>query len=125
MHSGCTGLVIFASISDRLRDRSALIIITEIIGLIGLIVLIEVRSVQLRYVFSFISLSGALSGGPLILCWLIDNSPLEVSCPYTNDFEANRLEGTSKLGLGDQWMGKYCPFDCKPTLHSHIRPANV
>jgi predicted MFS family arabinose efflux permease len=83
--SGTAGLIIFAYLSDRLRDRSALIIVAEVIGLIGLVVMIEAPSLKLRYAFAFISLSGALSGGPLIVCWLIDNSPLAVGfwqyCP--------------------------------------------
>jgi hypothetical protein len=65
--------------SDRLRDRSGLLIIAEVVAIIGLIVMFETKSLSVKYAFSFISLAGAFTGGPLLLCWLIDNSPLAVS----------------------------------------------
>ncbi|KAE9964213.1 hypothetical protein EG327_001039, partial [Venturia inaequalis] len=62
-------------LSDRLRERSLIIVTAMVLSIIGSIVLISSRNARLRYAFVHVCMMGAGAGGPLVASWLTDNVP--------------------------------------------------
>lgn len=62
-------------LSDRLHQRSLIIVTAMALSIIGFIVLISSPNPRLRYVFVHVCMMGAGVGGPLVASWLTDNVP--------------------------------------------------
>lgn len=72
---GAVGLVIFVIISDKTKERSIVVTCSIGVAMIGLIVMAVSDNPRLRYGFVHVALAGAFTAGPLIVAWLVTNSP--------------------------------------------------
>ena len=72
---GAVGLVVFVVISDRTKERSIVVACSIGIAMMGLIVMAVSTNPRLRYGFVHVALAGAFTAGPLIVAWLVSNTP--------------------------------------------------
>ncbi|KAE9981355.1 hypothetical protein EG328_011705 [Venturia inaequalis] len=64
--AGAIGLFISMYLSDRLHERSLIIVTAMVLSIIGFTVLISSRNARLRYAFVHVCMMGAGAGGPLV-----------------------------------------------------------
>lgn len=62
-------------LSDRLHERSLIVVTAFVFSIIGFIVLISSPNARLRYIFLHVCMLGAGVGGPLVAAWHTDNVP--------------------------------------------------
>jgi len=72
---GAVGLVVFVVISDRTKERSIVVACSIGVAMMGLIVMAVSTDPRVRYGFVHVALAGAFTAGPLIVAWLVSNTP--------------------------------------------------
>ena len=77
--AGACGLFCFVYASDRLKERSTVVVSSMMLAIVGLAVMYNSESSKLRYAFVHVCLAGAFTAGPLIAAWLVGNTPDKVS----------------------------------------------
>ncbi|GAA6028847.1 hypothetical protein JCM8097_007427 [Rhodosporidiobolus ruineniae] len=73
---GAVLLWIIVASSDRFRERSLHTCASMALVIVGLAVMYASDDPKLRYGFTHLALGGAFVGGPLILVWLVGNTPV-------------------------------------------------